>query len=472
MAELISAAGIASTTGALVVGLFAGPTAGLGSDAVAKELGIDVLGLAASDPTFTGAEGQVLAVVAPADAPRPIRLVGLGPRTSVSARVLGRAAMRASSPESTTSLLALELPGTSAVTAVVEGHRLGGWRYGATADPPLAIVGDGDAARAERVARTTNWVRELVEMPPNLLTPAVFADRIRTFASQEAPGLVTVTTWDSGMLAEHGFGGTLGVGAADPLSTLAVELQYSSPSDGTTIALAGKGITFDSGGINLKRDRSEISWMKTDMAAAAAVAGAVITAAALGCERSLHAMLPITENMPGSRAQRPGDVVTHPDGRTTEVTDTDSEGRLVLADALAWLAATHPADLIDVGTLTDSGSLGTEFWGCWSTSTSLAAALVAAGERSGDPGWRLPLHESYAALLSSRVADLANAPAEAPDTGVVAATYLSAFVGDVPWAHIDNGSGAWLERDSGVWPEGPTGTPVRALIEFLVPTSE
>jgi leucyl aminopeptidase len=237
---------------------------------------------------------------------------------------------------------------------------------------------------------------------------------------------------------------------------------------GPVTALAGKGITFDSGGINLKRDPGEIAWMKSDMAAAAAVAAAVVVASALGSPRSLHAVLPITENMPGSRAQRPGDVVTHPGARTTEVSDTDSEGRLVLADALAWLAATSPAELIDVGTLTDSGALGTAFWGCWSNSDALAGSLVAAGDRSGDRGWRLPLHDSYFALLESRVADLRNAPTDAPDTGVVAATYLGSFVGAVPWAHIDNGSGAWLEREAGGWPDGPTGTPTRALIEYLV----
>ena len=125
----------------------------------------------------------------------------------------------------------------------------------------------------------------------------------------------------------------------------------------------------------------------------------------------------------------------------------------MLADALAWLAATRPAELIDVGTLTDSGAVGHRVLGMLVDVDTLGRSLVAAGERSGDPGWRLPLHETYAALLSSRVADLANAPADAPDTGVVAATYLRAFVGDVPWAHIDNGSGAWLERDAGAWPE-------------------
>lgn len=469
MAQLISASEITASPSAIVVGLFEGPTAGRGAETVHARLGIDLVPLAAAEPGFTGAEGQLLSVATRGDAPVMLRLVGLGAPGPIRADALRRAAMTAAVAQAATSLLALESSDEGAVAAVVEGHRLGAWRYGATSDAELVVVGQGDAVRGERIARATNWVRELVETPPNLLTPAVFAERIRSFAASEAPGLVTVTDWDPALLAERGFGGTLGVGSADPESTRAVELRYTPTPDAATTALAGKGITFDAGGINLKRDPGEISWMKSDMAAAASVAAAVVTAAALGSSRALHALLPITENMPGSRAQRPGDVVRHPDGRTTEVYDTDSEGRLLLADAISWFAATSPEALIDVGTLTDSGALGTEFWACWSTSTTLADELVGAGERSGDRGWRLPLHDGYAALLSSRVADLRNAPADAPDTGVMAATYLRRFAGDVPWAHIDNGSGAWLEHDAAPWPEGPTGTPVRALIEYLAP---
>jgi leucyl aminopeptidase len=209
--------------------------------------------------------------------------------------------------------------------------------------------------------------------------------------------------------------------------------------------------------------------MKSDMAAAASVAAAVIAAAALGRTAPVVAILPVAENMPGGSALRPGDVVSHPGGRTTEVLDTDCEGRLVLADALGWLAQQRPQHIVDVGTLTDSGAVGTAFWGCWATSDEVGTALVNAGSRVFDPGWALPLHPTYVALLPSRVADIANASPDAPDSGQLAATYLRTFVGDVPWVHVDNGSSAWLERDSYPWPAGPTGTPVRALVEFLHP---
>jgi len=209
--------------------------------------------------------------------------------------------------------------------------------------------------------------------------------------------------------------------------------------------------------------------MKSDMAAAASVAAAVITAAALGRSAPVVAILPVAENMPGGAALRPGDVVTHPGGRTTEVIDTDSEGRVILADALGWLAAQEVLCIVDVGTLTDSGAVGPAFWGCWGSSPELAFAVVDAGARACDRGWALPLHPSYVSMLSSRTADIANIAVGTPDTGQLAATYLGTFVGNTPWLHIDNGSGAWLEQASGPWPAGATGTPVRALIEYLCP---
>ena len=360
-------------------------------------------------------------------------------------------------------------PGDDA-EAVATGLAAGVWRYlrPGAADPArlLVLVGAGEPAlvRARVIAHAEAWVRQLVETPANLLGPLAFANAIRLFAAELAPA-VTVRVWDAAELAGRGFGGTAGVGSGSAQPPLVVELL--APGEGPVTALAGKGITFDSGGIDLKRDQGELAWMKTDMAAAASVAAAVVATAALRPGLALHAILPVAENMPGPTALRPGDVVTHPGGRTTEVVDTDCEGRLVLADALAWLAETAPARLIDVGTLTDSGGVGTAYWGCWGTAPALAAALTTAGREVGDPGWELPLHPSYDALLASRVADSANAPADAPDTGQVAATFLRPFAGDVPWVHIDNGSGAWLERDAGAWPAGPTGTPLRALVRWL-----
>lgn len=457
----------------IVVGLFAGG-GGRGAALVGEQLGVDIVALAEADPDFDGSPAaRSVAVIPTPSGPVRVVLVGLGDRID-STQTLFEAALATGSDRPIVSTLPLE--GVDALAAVALGHALGAWRY--RRDPtasgsaaPVELIDDSETdpqpalTRATVVARATGWVRQLVETPPNALCPRDFADAVAALAAELAPGAVTVETWDESVLADRGFGGTLGVGAGSAHPPLVVELRIEG--DGPHTALAGKGITFDSGGINLKRDAAELSWMKSDMAAAASVAAAVIASAALGRTTPTVAVLPVAENMPGAAALRPGDVVTHPNGRTTEVLDTDCEGRLVLADALAWLAGQGPAHLIDVGTLTDSGGVGPALWGCWSTSAELATAVVDAGVAAFDRGWFLPLHPSYAAMLASRVADIANAPPDTPDSGQLAATYLRTFVGDVPWVHIDNGSSAWLERGAHPWPAGATGAPLRALIEFL-----
>ncbi len=428
--------------------------------------GLDVRALAALDPGFDGELGSLTIATAGS---RRVVIVGLGrdpqPEALFAAAL---AASRAASGDAVSLLAA----GADARTAglLAQGHAAGAWRYRDEPDAALALVSphalDAELARAGLLADVSGWVRRTIETPPNLLGPGAFAEAVRAMCARVAGDAVEVAVWDAAELARRGFGATLAVGAGGSEPPLAVELRVAG--EGPATALAGKGITFDAGGTNLKRDASELAWMKSDLAAAACVAGAVAVAAALGTG-PLHAVLPVAENLPGARAQRPGDVVTHPDGRTTEVVDTDCEGRLVLADALAHLAAENPARLVDVGTLTDSGAVGTAFWGCWSTSAPLAEELLAAGRTAADPGWRLPLHPGYATLLRSRVADIANAPSDEQDAGRHAATYLCSFVGEVPWVHVDNGSSAWLERDAWPWPEGPTDVPLRALVEWLAP---
>jgi leucyl aminopeptidase len=461
----------------VVVGLFCGSQGiypGRGATLLGEVLTVDIVELAAADPGFDGSSSaRSAAIVAGPAGPVRIVMVGLGSRID-SPHTVFEAALAARLTRSVVSTLPLEAEGT--LGAVAQGHALGAWRYQRDPNaptPPMSVEliddstldGDSVLTTAALISRVSTWVRQLVESPPNTVSPQHFSEAVSEFAREVAPDAVTVTTWDEATLRAEGFGGTLSVGAGSARRPLVIELRTAG--DGPVTALAGKGITFDSGGINLKRDGGELSWMKSDMAAAAAVAGAVIAAAALGRTAPLVAILPVAENMPGPTALRPGDVVSHPGGRTTEVLDTDCEGRLVLADALGWLAAQRPSQLIDVGTLTDSGAIGPAFWGCWTNSDELATAIVEAGSRAFDRGWILPLHPSYVSMLSSRVADIANAPSDVPDSGQLAATYLRTFVGDVPWVHIDNGSAAWLERDTDPWAAGATGTPVRALIEFL-----
>ncbi len=461
----------------LVVGVPVGRP-GRGVQLLKSISGIDCADVASADPDFDARAGSHTTVSLPVPGGvLGVTLVGLG-AGELGAAELFDAALVAGVRGNIVSLLALEVP--ESLGAVAQGHAIGSWRYqrDGVPDGPASTVtvvcdermtADDVLARASIVARATSWVRQLVESPPNTLRPRDFAHAVSDLAAELAPGVVLVETWDRDVLTRHGFGGTLGVGAGSVEPPMVVCLQVAG--NGPLTALAGKGITFDSGGVNLKRDAHELSWMKSDMAGAASVAAAVIAAAALGSAGPITAVLPVAENMPGGRALRPGDVLTHPGGRTTEVVDTDCEGRLVLADALQWIAAQNPARIVDVGTLTDSGGVGTAFWGCWGTSADLTAEMIAAGRRGFDRGWALPLHHTYAAHLPSRVADIANAPVAVPDSGQLAATYLRSFVGLAPWVHIDNGSAAWLTEPAYPWPAGPTGTPVRALIELLAPSS-
>ncbi|MEH3143286.1 MAG: leucyl aminopeptidase [Mycobacterium kyogaense] len=451
-------------------GVFAGP----GATLLAEALGVNVVDLVMTDPDFDGAAASrsVLAVPGPSG---PVRVVAVGLDGRLpTPHGLFDAALSARAGGTVLSLLPLEAE--DALGAVAEGHALSAWRYHRDGSPAgarihlvAATADDTILTRAATVARATGWVRQLVETPPNSLSPLTFAAAVADFAEAVASGSVVVERWDADVLRDRGFGATLAVGEASARPPLAVVLRIDG--EGPAIGLAGKGITFDSGGVNLKRDGAELWWMKSDMAGAAAVAAAVIAAAALGRTAPVVAVLPVAENMPGGAALRPGDVVRHPGGQSTEVLDTDCEGRLVLADALSWLVGQDLSGLVDVGTLTDSGGVGPAYWGCWTNAAALAGELTDAGRRAFDPGWQLPLHPTYRSMLPSRVADIANASPDQPDSGQLAATYLSSFVGDTPWVHIDNGSAAWLERDAHPWPAGATGTPVRALVEYLHPST-
>jgi leucyl aminopeptidase len=244
-----------------------------------------------------------------------------------------------------------------------------------------------------------------------------------------------------------------------------VELRYGDQT--RPLGLVGKGLTFDAGGINLKRFGSEIHHMKCDMASAAAVAGAVSAAARLKLDVGVRALLPLTENMPGGSATRPGDVIRHPNGLTTEVADTDCEGRLVLADGIAYLVSEGVNAVIDVGTLTDAAGYGPSLMAIASTDDYLVDEVIAAGARGGEDGARLPLVPAYVEFLRSPVADLVNGTIHVPDSSVLAATYLRQFAGSTPWAHLDIGSTAWLTDDWGGFRKGPTGVPLRTLVRLL-----
>lgn len=368
-------------------------------------------------------------------------------------------------------LRSLPTVSSDAVGALCEGVALGAFKPNKNTEHTLRLILPRDADQTAHkqaaqaglvIARWTNWARDLVERPAADLGPDVLA---REIAARAVDLDITAEIWDETRMEVEGFGATLAVGRGADAAPRVVILRHGAGE--RPLGLAGKGVTFDTGGLNLKRDPQEIGYMKSDMAGAVAVAGALFAAVELKRAPDVVAVLPMAENMPSGRAMRPGDRVRHPDSSTTEVMDTDSEGRLLLADALSWLKRQNVRALIDVATLSDGGGVGPELWGLWSNAAKLADKLTHAGDSVGDPGWHLPLRRERETLLASRLADRSNVASGEPDSGQIAACYLSQFVGDTAWAHIDNGSTAWLLRDTGPWPEGATGAPLRALTQFL-----
>lgn len=470
----------------VVVPFYADRKPGPGAVEAAGE--VDVVAAVKASPGFRGGLGDDPLVIPPG-APRTptVVVVGLGARAAADAGAVRTAALKASGAirgrrRVATALGQVGPDRAASVRAAIEGAWLGSYqrpRPGAAPRPAhesvpgaLVVLVDADDAkdpevkdavvRGQVTGELSGWVRTLVDLPASHLTPTLLAEAV----SGEAEGAgVHVRVWDRDEMAAAGFGGILAVSAGSAEPPRVVELCYGDQT--APLGLVGKGLTFDAGGINLKKPMSEVHWMKCDMASSAAVAAAVVGAARLGLDVGVCAILPLTENMPSGTATRPGDVITHPDGTTTEVADTDCEGRVVLADGIAHLVAAGASAVIDVGTLTDAAGYGPSLLAAASTDDDLVAEVLAAGAAGGEHGARLPLVPEYVELMRSPVADLVNGTIDIPDSAVLAATYLRHFARDTPWVHLDVGSTAWLERDWGGFPAGPTGVPLRTLLRLL-----
>ena len=396
------------------------------------------------------------------------------------AGVLGRAAGRAvrALAGSADAVLALPAADESDLTAVAEGaacaaHTWSG-RPGAAAPPKRLVVAAPPAdgapaaavtARATALAEAVHLIRDLVDEPPNRLTPAVFAQRARDLA---AAGL-EVEVLDEKALEKGGFGGIVGVGRGSAHPPRLVRATWAPRRARSHVALVGKGITFDSGGLSLKQPAS-MPEMKSDMAGAATVLGVVLAAARQELAVRVDAWLALAENMPGGGAQRPGDIITMYDGTTVEVTNTDAEGRLVLADALARAVQDGPDAVIDVATLTGAQivALGERVGGVMGT-PALRREVVEAAARAGEALWPMPLPAHLRANLDSPFARLRNAAVGSRAGGMlVAGLFLREFVGRTPWAHLDvagpayNGKAPW-----GATPTGGTGAGAATLLELL-----
>jgi len=429
----------------------------------------------------TGKAGEVIPVpVRIADQLRRLVFVGLGDGSDADLRKAGAALGRRLEP----GRVALAAPTfgqpAAAVRAFAEGLLLGSYRFSLASDAAsggptevrlLVTAGGEQAAAAVTVARVVagavGLARDLVNMPSGRKTPAWLAGEAARVAA--ASGL-TVLVREADELVAEGFGGILAVGAGSVQPPCLIELGYHPPGARTHAVLVGKGITFDSGGLSLKPNEG-MKQMKIDMAGGAAVIAAMSALAGLRAGVRVTGLVATAENMPSGSAMHPGDVITHFGGRTTEVLNTDAEGRLVLADALAYAdTVLEPDVLVDVATLTGAArvALGGVLGALYATDDGLAAALLAAGADAGEPLWRMPLVDDYGDALESPVADLANVPhSSRPRAGSIeAALFLREFTGGRPWAHLDI-AGAARSAPDGDEAKGATGFGTRVLLAWL-----
>ncbi|HMO43959.1 MAG TPA: leucyl aminopeptidase, partial [Phenylobacterium sp.] len=312
------------------------------------------------------------------------------------------------------------------------------------------------------------WTRDVSNEPANVIYPESFVDRARSaFAGVSG---VTIEVLDVDDMQRLGMGAILGVGrgSARPPRMLVIRYTGQGAPSGGPIVLAGKGITFDTGGITIKPG-ANMGNMKMDMSGAASVTGAALALAKAGAPVNLVAIAALAENMPDGPAVRPADVLTAMNGKTIEIVSTDAEGRLVLADALAWAEANlRPAAVVDVATLTGAvrTALGDDYAGLFSRHDALADQLAAAGDAVGEPLWRLPLHPSYGEDIASTIADLRNGGGEGAGAGT-AAHFIGEFISrDIPWAHLDIAGMAYGAADA-VKPAGSAGFTVRLLERFV-----
>ena len=411
-------------------------------------------------------------------------LMGTGDGSAAAVRLVGAALARAHRGRDrlVTTVAGAASGDRAGARSLAEGLVLGSYlmpRTGVrTAPPPpikrVDLVGGEPAAVTEglahgvTVAEATVLARDLANTPSSVKGPAWVAARARRVGVETG---LAVRVRDHRELAAEGFGGILAVGAAAARPPRLVEVSYAGTGGGPHVVLVGKGITFDTGGISLKKTEAMVS-MKTDMSGAAVVLATVRACALLGVRVRVTALMPLAENAIGAAAYRPGDVITQYGGRTVEVRNTDAEGRLVLADALAYADATLDPDVVvDVATLTGAASLalGRGHAALFTPDDALAADLADAGERTGERLWRLPLEQDYRSALDSDHADLCHI-ATVPGVGagaILAALFLAEFAGPRRWAHLDVAGTARSDKDAGLVSKGGTGFGVRLLLDWL-----
>jgi leucyl aminopeptidase len=476
-------------TGAAIIALFEdgkfGPTAGridraMGG-AVAKLLKRGDVTPKAGSTGILYPDGKIKA--------ERLVLVGMGKRADASVErvrlAAGRAAVVARSAGARDIAISLEGSGLGPEEfgqAVAEGTALGLYRFlrykskdenGRKDIRSLAILAETAAAApkvlqgarlGEIIAGSAALARDMVSTPAADMTPTVIAGVARDLARKHR---LRVQVLERAQMKKLGMGGLLGVAAGSHQPPKFIVVEYRRGGKRPWIVLVGKTITFDTGGISLKPSEN-MDRMKDDMAGGAAVLGAIRNAAALRLPLNIAALLPATENMPGGSALKPGDILRTMSGQTIEILNTDAEGRLILADALSYACRYKPAAIVDIATLTGACrvALGQEASGLLGNDDRLKQRIRAAGEKTGERVWEMPLWDGYCDLIKSDIADMKNAGGR--DGGLItAACLLSKFVEKHPWVHLDIAATAWTDKDRAYTPKGATGIGCRLLTQFL-----
>jgi leucyl aminopeptidase len=436
----------------------------------------DAPGAAATKSGF-----KKLALLRPNEFP-PLLVVGLGKgdeldaeRLRVAAAVAAKEAGRLEA-KSIGWALPEGLDPETAADAVVTGTVLASYRFDRfksdSDDLPslevLALLAPADAAeaaeRARIAAEAQNRARDLQSTPANFATPTALAERAEEIAGSS--NSFDVEVLGRAELEEQGMGGILAVSQGGPQEPKLIVLRYAGGGSGPTLGFVGKGVTFDTGGISLKPGAG-MHEMKMDMSGAAAVLEAVAAIAELGLPLDLVAVIPSTENMPSGTAVKPGDVITQYNGTTVEVNNTDAEGRLILADALAYAVEQGAERIVDLATLTGAVvvALGSTYAAVIANDDALAEDVLRAGIETGELTWRLPLHPEYKELMKGTVADLSNLGKQRKAGTITAASFLEEFVGETPWAHVDIAGTAWAVGREYVGKDA-SGFGVRLLVEL------
>ncbi|MBC7950871.1 MAG: leucyl aminopeptidase [Rhodospirillaceae bacterium] len=485
------------TEGAVIVGVLEGKILTPSAQQIDQQAG-GALVRAMNASKFEGKKDQTLTVLAPAGLElNRVVLLGLGKADAIDAAAAqsfgGTALAQVSSNGDIAAAMALDWVDGAKIDAaafaanVAFGARLKSYRFDKyftkekKEDKPslkklTVLTPENGAAKSafhalDKIADGVFLTRDLVSEPANIIHPESLADECKALADL---GL-EVEVLGEKQMKKLGMGALLGVGQGSVRESQLVIMRWNGAkdADAAPLALIGKGVCFDTGGISIK-PAAGMEDMKWDMAGAGAVIGAMKALAGRGAKANVIGVVGLVENMPSGNAQRPGDVVTSMSGQTIEVINTDAEGRLVLADALWYVKERFkPSAMIDLATLTGAiiVSLGNEYAGLFSNNDELSDKITAAGKDAGEPVWRLPMGEAYDQQIKSDIADMKNVGGP-PGGSITAAQFLKRFVGDTAWAHLDIAGVAWSKKDTAICPKGASAFGVRLLDRLVAENYE